>query len=52
MEDMSLYFAELTGDDSLLEAERKVVGDRERTGGVEMTSTSPSQEPLSTGEVT
>ncbi|KAG7361010.1 D-xylose-proton symporter [Nitzschia inconspicua] len=49
LEDMSLYFAELTGDDSILEAERKVINDRERAGGVEMTPT-PQEALSSTGE--
>jgi Sugar (and other) transporter len=49
LEDMSLYFAEITADDSLLEAERKLISDRERAGGVEMIST-PQDTPTPTGE--
>jgi hypothetical protein len=49
LEDMSLYFAEITGDDSLLEAERKIIIERERTGGVEMTPT-PQMTPIAIGE--
>jgi hypothetical protein len=49
LEDMSLYFAEITGDESLLEAERKLVIERERSGGVEMTPT-PQMTPVVIGE--
>lgn len=49
LEDMSLYFAEITEDDSLLEAEKKVLNDRERAGGVEMMST-PQATHASNGE--
>lgn len=49
LEDMSLYFAEITGDNSILEAEKKVIGDRERSGGIELPQT--SQPPIPTGEV-
>ena len=37
LEDMSLYFAEITNDNSVLEAEKKVINDRGRMGAVEMT---------------
>ena len=49
LEDMSMYFAEITGDTSILEAEKKIILDRERAGGVEMTSTQ-QQPPMPTGE--
>jgi sugar porter (SP) family MFS transporter len=39
LEDMSMYFAELTGDKSILEAEAKIKGNRT----VEMTSTAPAK---------
>ena len=39
LEDMSLYFAEITGDTEILEAEKRVASG----GGVEMTETAPSQ---------
>jgi sugar porter (SP) family MFS transporter len=51
LEDMSVYFAEITGDTSILEAEKKIISDRERAGGVEMTSKQILAEPpLPTGE--
>ena len=40
LEDMSVYFAELTNDRSVLDAEAKIIQDREKSGAVEMTSTS------------
>ena len=39
LEDMSLYFAEITGDRSILEAEEKILGERRaQQGGVELSS--------------
>ena len=43
LEDMSIYFAELTGDDSLLEAERKIVEQRDAPA-TELTS--PTKEVI------
>ena len=37
LEDMSLFFAELTGDTSVLEAEKKIIQKRQ-SGSVEMTN--------------
>lgn len=36
LEDMSVYFAEITGDMDILEAEKKIISDREEQGAVEM----------------
>uniref|UniRef100_A0A7S0TCP6 Hexose transporter 1 n=1 Tax=Pseudo-nitzschia delicatissima TaxID=44447 RepID=A0A7S0TCP6_9STRA len=47
LEDMSLYFAEITGDNEILEAERRVLAGE---GGLEMTTT--PGEKLSAGELT
>ena len=46
LEDMSLYFAEITGDRSVLEAEAQIQRGQHE-GGVEMSSTavSPSDTP-------
>lgn len=53
LEDMSLYFAEITGDRSVLEAEKQVQQElqgRRQQGGVEMSSTANSQStPPTTG---
>jgi hypothetical protein len=49
LEDMSLYFAEITGDNSILEAEKKILSDRHRLGNVEMTESAVSP-PIPTGE--
>ncbi|KAL3903184.1 MAG: hypothetical protein SGILL_010542, partial [Bacillariaceae sp.] len=51
LEDMSLYFAEITNDNSVLEAEKRVINDRGRTGAVEMTPPTPPAQELPTGEV-
>ena len=51
LEDMSLLFAEITGDTFVLEAEKQIIEKRQnRTGGgdVELTS---GQQPLPTAEV-
>lgn len=45
LEDMSLYFAEITGDTEILEAEKRVSSSG--GGGVEMTETAPTQAKLS-----
>lgn len=37
LEDMSIYFAEITGDKSILDAEAKIIQEREKSGAVEMT---------------
>jgi len=37
LEDMSLYFAEITGDNNVLEAEKQIIAGRQGGGGVEMT---------------
>ena len=37
LEDMSLYFAEITGDNNVLEAEKQIIEGRQSDGGVEMT---------------
>jgi hypothetical protein len=43
LEDMSIYFAEITGDTSLLEAEKKIIAEREGAGtAVEMISSLPA----------
>ena len=47
LEDMSLFFAELTGDTSVLEAEKKII-EKRQSGSVEMTTT---QSSLPVGEV-
>ena len=44
LEDMSVYFAELTNDTSLLDAEATIIRERESSGNVEMTSTTPGGE--------
>ena len=36
LEDMALYFAEITGDNEILEAEKQIIADREGQGAVEM----------------
>ncbi|KAL3917992.1 MAG: hypothetical protein SGILL_004453 [Bacillariaceae sp.] len=51
LEDMSLYFAEITNDSSVLEAEKRVINGRQSTGAVEMTSNTNSAAPMPTGEV-
>lgn len=50
LEDMSIYFAEITGDSSILEAEKKIIMDRQK-GSVEMTTSLPRQH-IATGQVT
>jgi hypothetical protein len=50
LEDMSVYFAEITGDTSILEAEKKIISDRGRAGGLEMTSAQQPEPPMPTGE--
>lgn len=50
LEDMSLYFAEVTNDNSVLEAEKRVINGRQNMGAVEMTP-SHSAAPMPTGEV-
>jgi fatty acid desaturase len=50
LEDMSVYFAELTGDTSILDAEKKIIQQREQSGTVEMTSDKP--EKSGDGEMT
>lgn len=37
LEDMSVYFAEITGDTDILEAEKQIIAARQRNSGVEMT---------------
>jgi MFS family permease len=37
LEEMTLYFAEITGDNDILEAEKQIIAGRQREGGVEMT---------------
>jgi hypothetical protein len=44
LEDMSIYFAEITNDSSLLDAEAKIMQQRETKGNVEMTSAVPPTE--------
>mmetsp|Transcript_101168 Transcript_101168/g.151539 ORF Transcript_101168/g.151539 Transcript_101168/m.151539 type:complete len:522 (-) Transcript_101168:198-1763(-) len=41
LEDMSIYFAEITNDSSLLDAEAKIIQEREAKGNVEMISALP-----------
>ena len=48
LEDMSVYFAEITGDNEILEAEKRVVAGE---GGVEMTET-PGEPTTLSGELT
>lgn len=51
LEDMSLYFAEITGDDQILEAEEKIIADRRGRDALEMRNL--DQEPVSPeGELT
>jgi MFS family permease len=50
LEDMSLYFAEITNDNSVLEAEKRVINDRGRTGAVELTAPAPPAGEFPTGE--
>ncbi len=51
LEDMSLYFAEITGDTEILEAEKRIASGQGR--GLEMTEQAPSNEvQLSAGELT
>jgi sugar porter (SP) family MFS transporter len=51
LEDMSLYFAEITGDDKVLEAEKQILAGRQRDVGVEMTRNPDDGTHLS-GELT
>jgi MFS family permease len=51
LEDMSLYFAEITGDNNVLEAEKQIIAGREGDGGVEMTGNKGEVTNLS-GELT
>ena len=53
LEDMSVYFAEITGDNDILEAEKKIIADRER-GALEMTDFQQQQQQQvpPTGELT
>ena len=52
LEDMSVYFAEITGDNDILEAEKKIIADRER-GALEMTDFQQQQQQVPpTGELT
>merc|ERR1719437_1386 len=37
LEEMTLYFAEITGDNDVLEAEKQIISSRQSDGGVEMT---------------
>jgi len=37
LEDMSIYFAEITGDNDMLEAEKQIIAGRQRDSAVEMT---------------
>ena len=51
LEDMSLLFAEITGDTSVLEAEKQIIEKRPtRTGGVDVELTSGKQS-LPAGEI-
>lgn len=52
LEDMSIYFAEITGDSSILEAEKKIIMDRQTGGSVEMMASQQAVQPLPTGEAT
>jgi MFS family permease len=47
LEDMSIYFAEITRDGSILEAEKKIILERQKSA-VEMTASQPP--PIPTGE--
>lgn len=51
LEDMSIYFAEITGDNNVLEAEKQIVTGRQSGGGVEMTRNQGEGKKLS-GELT
>ena len=51
LEDMTIYFAEITGDSDILEAEKKIIADRQRRGAVEMTDFQQQQVPP-TGQLT
>ena len=44
LEDMSIYFAEITNDSSLLDAEAKIIQEREDKTNVEMASAIPKSE--------
>ena len=44
LEDMSVYFAEITGDKSLLDAEAKIIQEREKSGAVELKTTAEAVE--------
>jgi hypothetical protein len=50
LEDMSIYFAEITGDTSILDAEAKIIQDREKSA-VEMTPSKKGSETRE-GEMT
>eukprot|EP00536_Pseudo-nitzschia_multiseries_P004455 jgi/Psemu1/323472/estExt_fgenesh1_pg.C_740008 len=47
LEDMTLYFAEVTGDEAILEAEKKIIADRQERDSVEMKSYPKQQTELS-----
>lgn len=51
LEDMTLYFAEITGDDKVLEAEKQIMAGQQRENGVEMTGDTGGGTKLS-GELT
>ena len=50
LEDMSIYFAEITGDNEILEAEKQIMAGRQ-SGGVEMIDKTGETKKLS-GELT
>jgi len=54
LEDMSIYFAEITGDNDMLEAEKQIIAGRQRNSAVEMTdvATSMSGATRMSGELT
>jgi hypothetical protein len=43
LEDMSVYFAEVTGDDSILEAEARILRERTATRGLELYATASAE---------
>jgi len=51
LEDMTLYFAEITGDSDIIEAEKQILEGRQRGVGVEMTGTTGTGTKLA-GELT
>jgi len=51
LEEMTVYFAEITNDSSILDAEAKIVEERERSGAVELTTSQSPQNAPKDGEL-